>query len=368
MDIESYSKRNKVSIEEATKAFKIQANKDEVIKIIEDEYKGRIAGIYVENTPSYKIIVRLKGNGKNEKKEISLKKSLPDITVPVEFIYGAKETKEAAKGQIDKAQKLAQQYFKDVQTVGYNEATGNIDIKVKAKSNPDLAEKTTARQNNWKNPNVPLNVIPVNWSISPMALAYGGTPIVEVGVGYCTTAYGVKDSSGAKYMSTAAHCPDNFKEEATGVTYNLVNQIKYEQGSDLQWNRTSSTITNQFKVSPTTTRTVTGRRTLAYTKQGDDVCHYGRTTGFSCGTVEDVGTSISDIDPKNGWMYPGNHWVKVSTPSCGEGDSGGPAFTAGTIASGIVSLQMTDDVTKQCVGYLYLPTDKIYEQGLSLVY
>lgn len=186
MDIESYSKRNKVSIEEATKAFKIQANKDEVIKIIEDEYKGRIAGIYVENTPSYKIIVRLKGNGKNEKKEISLKKSLPDITVPVEFIYGAKETKEAAKGQIDKAQKLAQQYFKDVQTVGYNEATGNIDIKVKAKSNPDLAEKTTAIQNNWKNPNVPLNVIPVNWSISPMALAYGGTPIVEVGVGYCT--------------------------------------------------------------------------------------------------------------------------------------------------------------------------------------
>ncbi len=67
-------------------------------------------------------------------------------------------------------------------------------------------------------------------------------------------------------------------------------------------------------------------------------------------------------------MYPGDFWVRVKTPTCEHGDSGGPAFTAGNIASGIVSLSMTDDGTQKCIGYLYLPTDKIYENGFSFIY
>lgn len=367
-DIQSYAQMNNVTIDEANRALQIEAHKEELLKIIEDEYKGRIAGIYIKNSPEYKIVVRLKGNGSNKKRELSIENSLPGIKVPVEFEYGAKATREVAKGQLQKAQKLAEEYFSTVQIVSYNDITGNIDIEVNEELSPEVSSKIDKLKQNWKNPNVDINVVLVNYSIVPTALAYGGTPVVNNPEGYCTTAFGVKDSSGKKYMSTAAHCPNNFEEVATGTKYYFVNEIPYTQGTDIQWNSTSSTVTNQFRVDSSTTRTLTGRRTLASTNIGDSVCHYGHSTQYSCGKVGGVGVSIASIDPKNGYLYPGNSWVRVNTSVCKPGDSGGPVFTAGTIASGIVSLQMNDDDTKKCIGYLYAPTDKIYENGLSFVY
>ncbi len=54
---------------------------------------------------------------------------------------------------------------------------------------------------------------------------------------------------------------------------------------------------NKFRVGETTTRTLTGRRTLGKTTVGDQVCHYGHSTGYSCGVVEKVGVSIGGIRP-----------------------------------------------------------------------
>jgi hypothetical protein len=85
-------------------------------------------------------------------------------------------------------------------------------------------------------------------------------------------------------------------------------------------------------------------------------------TGYSCGTVAEVATSVGDSN------FPGNFWVKVNTNTCGTSDSGGPVFTASTIASGILSLGAMDDQTGACQGYYYVPTDKIYENGFSFVY
>lgn len=122
----------------------------------------------------------------------------------------------------------------------------------------------------------------------------------------------------------------------------------------MQWNKTTATISNKFRVGETTTRTLTGRRTLGKTTVGDQVCHYGHSTGYSCGVVEKVGVSIGALDSENADKYPGNFWVQVKTPTCAEGDSGGPAFTARTIASGIVSLQPNDNETKNVLGtYIY---------------
>ena len=376
-----YAEANNVSISEADRALTIEANTDALIDKINNEFKGRVAGIYVEHTPEYKIIVKLKGNGKNEKRELKIDAAIPNNEIPVEFQYGAKVTKEAGKGQMKKAGALAKNYFSTVRMVSYNEITGEIDIEIKEKSSPEVQSKIQELKKSWKNPNVPINVILVSYSIVPMALAHGGTPVIDksqvstTGMAeICTTGFGIKDSSGKKYMSTAAHCPDNFEDKKTGARYSFVNEIPYTQGNDIQWNSTSDTVTNQFYTGANTTRTLTGRRTLAYTNVNSEVCHYGNSTQFSCGKVEKVGVSLSEIDPQNGSQYPGEFWVRVATSSCKGGDSGGPAFTGRTIASGIVSLAITDDLNDNnpsndvCIGYLYVPTDKIYENGLSFVY
>ncbi len=70
-DIRSYSLLHGVSTAEANKALFLEANRDSALDAIEKEFKGRIAGIYVENSPTYKIVVRVKGYGRNEKKKYS---------------------------------------------------------------------------------------------------------------------------------------------------------------------------------------------------------------------------------------------------------------------------------------------------------
>lgn len=178
-DAQKYATLHGVSIDEAKKALNIELHRDNIIDLIETQYKGRLAGIYIENTPTYKIVVNLKGDGRNEKKEIALSKALPDINVPVEFVYGAKTTIDVARGQLQKAQKLAQQYLPGVQMVSYNEKTGQIDIEVNSQNTSEMQSKISQLQKSWKNPQLDLNIVFVSYSIKPMSVAYGGTPVID---------------------------------------------------------------------------------------------------------------------------------------------------------------------------------------------
>lgn len=372
--IETYAKMNNVSTAEAKRILSIGANMESIMEDIQNEYKGRLAGVYLEHSPEYKLIVRLKGNGKNERKEMAVR-NLTNVSIPVEFQYGAKVTKEIGRGQIEVAKKLAQSYFTNVRMVSYNQVTGEIDIDIKEKPSAKIKSKVDEMQAAWKNPNIPLNINFVNYNVVPMSSVYGGTFVIDKSqvastqMAYdCTTGFGVKNSYGTKYMTTAGHCPNSFESKASGEKYNFVTEFPYSQGNDLQINSTAGTITNQFFVSPTTVRTVTGRRTLPATAVNEKVCHYGNATGYSCDYVTEAGVSVSDFDSVNGYKYPGDFWVYVKTANCGRSDSGGPVFTNSTIASGILSMGLIDDDTKRCVGYLYLPTDKIYEKGYSFVY
>lgn len=92
-----YVKNHRVTLQEAQKRLAMQAAKEPLIQQIKNQYKGRLAGIYIEHDPNYKIVVRLKGNqpiqnflGKVQS-NISLFKNI-DLSIPVEFQTGAFET------------------------------------------------------------------------------------------------------------------------------------------------------------------------------------------------------------------------------------------------------------------------------------
>jgi len=167
-DIRSYSLLHGVSTAEANKALFLEANRDSALDTIEEEFKGRIAGIYVENSPTYKIVVRVKGYGQNEKRNIAVGNAISKSDLPIEIQYGAKETRENAKGQINKAQKLVKNYFNTIQTVSYNEKNGNIVVEVKGKSTAENLKKVDQVKAAWNNPNLPLEINLVNWSIKPL--------------------------------------------------------------------------------------------------------------------------------------------------------------------------------------------------------
>ncbi|GLG81856.1 hypothetical protein [Acinetobacter calcoaceticus] len=173
-DIRSYSLLHGVSTAEANQALFLEANRDSALDAIEKEFKERIAGIYVENSPTYKIVVRVKGSGQNEKRNIVVGNAISKTNLPIDIQYGAKETRENAKGQINKAQKLVKNYFNTIQTVSYNEKNGNIVVEVKGKSTAENLKKVDQVKAAWNNPNLPLEINLVNWSVKPLVDANGG--------------------------------------------------------------------------------------------------------------------------------------------------------------------------------------------------
>lgn len=167
-DIRIYSSLHGVSTAEANKALFLEANRDSALDTIEKEFTGRISGIYVENSPTYKIVVRVKGYGQNEKRNIVVGNTISKSDLPIDIQYGAKETIEAAKEQLDKATKLANKYFSKVQTVGYDEKSGIIYVHVNGKQTPENQRKIDQFKAAWNNPNLPLEIHLVNWSIKPL--------------------------------------------------------------------------------------------------------------------------------------------------------------------------------------------------------
>ncbi|XZV29328.1 hypothetical protein ACT4WZ_08845 [Acinetobacter baumannii] len=145
-----------------------EANRDSALDAIEEEFKGRIAGIYIENLPTYKIVVRVKGYGQNEKRNIVVGNAISKGDLPIDIQYGAKESREEAISQINKALKLVKNYFYTIQTVSYNEKNGNIVVEVKGKSTVENLKKVDEIQSLWNNPNLPIEIKFVSWSIKPL--------------------------------------------------------------------------------------------------------------------------------------------------------------------------------------------------------
>ncbi|HDV0623232.1 hypothetical protein ABDH10_18365, partial [Acinetobacter baumannii] len=154
--IRSYSLLHGVNTAEANKASFLEANRDSALDAIEEEFKGRIAGIYIENLPTYKIVVRVKGYGQNEKRNIVVGNAISKGDLPIDIQYGAKESREEAISQINKALKLVKNYFYTIQTVSYNEKNGNIVVEVKGKSTVKNLKKVDEIQSLWNNPNLPI--------------------------------------------------------------------------------------------------------------------------------------------------------------------------------------------------------------------
>lgn len=84
-EVQSYSLLHGVSTAEANKALFLEANRDSVLDAIEKEFKGRISGIYVENSPTYKIVVRVKGYGHNEKRNIVVGNAISKGDLPIDI-------------------------------------------------------------------------------------------------------------------------------------------------------------------------------------------------------------------------------------------------------------------------------------------
>ena len=361
-DAGEYALRNGVELEEAVRRLRAQEESVRFTDRLQDVFKHRLAGISIEHSPEYRIVVLLTGAEPEPDQTIFA----GGMTVPVVFRTGAAVTHDQVVSAMWQHRDDIRAAAPKAQGMGFDPRTGELVLLVRSagsglRAAPELEDQLEALTG------VPVRVRVLNSEDADLGIG-GGSRVegisAEDGRRYaCTTGFVVTDGSQTGVV-TAAHCPDTltyFDPEGGEVPLSFVGGwgARYQ---DVQVHVAPQPLKPQFYADArkSALRNVTTWRRRTSTRAGDAICHRGEATGYSCSEVE-----LTDYAPP-GELCGGPCdpvWVTVTGPSCRGGDSGGPIFN-GTVAFGIAK-GGNYSRSGRCNFYYYMSTDYLPE-GWSL--
>lgn len=168
-----------------------------------------------------------------------------------------------------------------------------------------------------------VDIISVSAMSTPNADIYGGLSLST-----CTSGFSVKNSSGTKGITTAAHCSNTQSYSGTSLTFK---SEKYTGSYDIQWHTASGyTVVNKIRWwSDGSTRTITATKSRSSQVIGGYVCKYGMTTNYTCGYISDKNYQPSYVPSASATFIRVDNTAGYGDLSSG-GDSGGPWFLNNT--------------------------------------
>ena len=149
----------------------------------------------------------------------------------------------------------------------------------------------------------------------------------------CTSAFSVAASQGRQGVLSAGHCPTSVHYWKPGWAilattstseYRWVSSGQGEPGGlggDARWYWSNTAFTGRTYVGTSYRRFASASNAIA----GSQVCRYGATTGYSCGTVRTTLATIS-IGIGDGATINVHPVTCITTHNSSFGDSGGPWF------------------------------------------
>jgi hypothetical protein len=348
-DAEQYAAQFGVTLDEALRRLEAQQASVAATDAIAREFADRLAGISIEHSPQYQIVVLLTGS-----------EPIADRTaagVPIVFRTGAKATHAEALAAMRRHLIDLRTDLPNARGAGYDQRTGEVVLLV----TPDDAKRfgvDAIRARAEQVGGVPVRVVVNELNESNMSVDGGGRVeglnLQTKRRNLCTTAFVVTNGE-TNAITTAAHCPDDLTyvdRDGTTVSLPMIGSwgAAYR---DVQINGSPNSPDPLFYSNrgAGTLRRLVSWRNVASTRAGDFVCHYGESSGYSCSTVE-----LTDYAPPGdlcgGPCSP--TWVTVRGPSCVPGDSGGPVFS-GEVAFGIA--KGINREGGRCLFYYYMSTD-----------
>ena len=349
-DAAQYAAQFQVSVLEATRRLRAQQQSVKATDEIAKEFASRLAGISIEHSPEYRIVVLLTGTEPVADRSAS--------GVPIVFHTGARTTRAQAILAM-------RQHLIDLRTelpgargAGYDQRTGEVVLLVPA-ADVDRFGADAIKNRAEQVSGVPVRIV-INDLLEQNMGVDGGGRVEGVGSvtgrrNVCTSGFAVTNGTRTG-IATAAHCPDEltyYDKDGTTTTLPFVSQdgLAYR---DVQINIAPEAAQPLFYADrgANSLRAVTTWRNRDSTRAGDFVCHFGESSGFSCAEVE-----LTDYAPP-GTLCGGPcepTWVTVRGPSCVPGDSGGPVFS-GDVAFGIAK-GINRTPSGQCKFYYYMSTD-----------
>jgi len=351
-----------VSSDEAMRRLRIQDALGETIEGLGQRFRGRLAGISIDWSKDA-VAVLLTGSD-----------SVPDETAALAGANFSIVYRTGARATLAQLLDASQRHLDDVrralpglQGIGTDESTGELVLHVFEPGGAGGSAR--ARKAGLERLlGVPMRIETVPGQIRKQDVRGGAE--VSGGGGACTSGFVVKNTSNTTGIATAAHCPNSLTYTGLdGATHPLTFVTETEDADqDVQWHTSTATEKAEFYADTTTARTLTGRRTRASTSKGNEVCHRGITTGYSCGTVD-----ITNYRPTTaefcGAVTCDPVWVTVTGPklACSEGDSGGPVFASQTAFGLFIAGIFTGPAKGQCSLGIYMSTDFL-PTGVSLLF
>jgi len=347
------------------------------------EFAGRLAGLWVEQRPAHRIVVRLTGGEPVPSRIVTI----AGLSVPIDFAPGATLTREALLVALADRQAAIRAALVQPPGIGIDPRTdglvvlagaGEVDregraamaARLAAVAGVPVAVRALGREDDMTAGGGAAGGGAAGEDVDGGGVE-GGARVVGVsavdGRRYaCTAGFAVTDGVRSAVV-TAAHCPDALSvvDPAGGGDVPLDFAGQWGWGyQDVQVNVSPGVLGPRFlaDTGKTVARAVTGARPRGATRVGDVVCHRGERTGYSCAEV-----AFTDFAPAGdlcgGACLP--TWVAVRGPSCKGGDSGGPVFLGG-VAYGIVKGGSYRAGDGRCGFYYYMSTDYL-PTGWSLL-
>jgi len=350
-DAAQYAEQFGVTQREALRRLKAQQDSVAATDSIAREFADRLAGISIEHVPEYRIVVLLTGS-----------EPVPDRSVagvPIIFRTGAKASHAEAVAAMRRHLIDFRSELPGERGAGYDQRTGEVVLLITPAEAAQLGiNAIRARAERLSGVPVRITVnrlIESNMSIDGGGLVEGLNLLTQHR-NRCTSGFVVTNGE-INAITTAAHCPDQLTyvdlDGSSSPTLPMIGSwgLAYR---DVQINGSANSPDPLFYADrgAGSLRQVETWRSVASTRAGDFVCHYGESSGYSCATVE-----LTDYAPPGdlcgGPCSP--TWVTVKGPSCIPGDSGGPVFS-GDVAFGIAKGINRSDAG-QCEFYYYMSTD-----------
>ncbi|NJD51578.1 MAG: hypothetical protein FIB07_01790 [Candidatus Methanoperedens sp.] len=352
-DAQIYASNNNVSTEEALRRFQLQN-----IPMPEEELKTKevetFAGLWIEHTPEFKIVVQFTRNGEETIKQYL--EQYPEFANVVEVRNTAKVS--LATLQRDQANALNLARASDIPVESDINVYNNSVGLYMTKSDRGRFDDALLRREGRLSDKVRVVAVEAETMGIDEANIYGGLSLN--GLISCTSGFSVKQGwiFITKGITTAGHCSDTQSYNGNSLTF----QSEAWTGSyDAQWHTAPGyTVTNKIQWwNDGSTRNITATKSRNDQRIGEYVCKYGRTTAYTCGYI-----SSKDFNPQT---QQNNAATFIRVDNTGgyndlssEGDSGGPWFIGNT-AYGTHKGAPTDDPNDA----IYMAVDYL-EAGLGV--
>jgi hypothetical protein len=325
-DAAAYASQFGVSPQEGARRLQLQDAVAALNARLTEEQAGTFAGLSIEHTPEFRVVARFTRKGVE-----TLQPYLSPALAQVVQV-------EPARFTLQQLEHRLQVSYDRVRKAGIP-AAGGVDVRAnRAEVHVQRGRSAAAR---GLLPEGDASVVEVDHLPQEEISMYGGLSISG-----CTSGFTVRNSAGTRGVSTAGHCGNS--QTLSGVALTFRGEA-YSGSYDVQWHNASGhTYPNTIKVS-TSTRSITGTRARTSQAVGSQVCKQGRTTGYTCGTINTISYCASGACT----------WVRVAgngTNLSEGGDSGGPWFSGNT-AYGSHTYGIGNDSA-------YMPID--YFSGISM--